>query len=74
MVNNTGKEDYTLEDVMGIVTMDEVLSKQKEMTIRVLNSGTSYQEEMSNLRGGVDYYTSQVDAFYNLDFHFYLYQ
>jgi cell wall-associated protease len=69
MVNNTGKEDYTLEDVMGIVTTDEVLSKQKEMTIRVLNSGTSYQEEMSNLRGGVDYYTSQVDAFYNLDFH-----
>lgn len=69
MVNSTGKEAYTLEDVAAIVTTDEVLTKQKEMTLRVLTEGTTYQEEMSHLKKGVDYYTSKVDAFYNLDFN-----
>ena len=69
MVQSTGKEVYTLADVTAIVTTDEALSKQKEMTIRVLTGGTSYQEEMAHLKGGVAYYTSQVNAFYNLDFN-----
>ncbi|WP_139956971.1 S8 family peptidase [Flavicella sediminum] len=69
MVKQTGKETYNLEDVEAIVTSDEGLIKQKEMTIRLLKGGTSYAEQMKQVQGGIDYYTSQVNAHYNLDFN-----
>lgn len=69
MVKNTGKENYTLEDVEGITTTDEALLKQKDMTINVLKGGTNYETEMKQVKGGIDHFSAQVDSQYNLDFN-----
>jgi subtilisin family serine protease len=69
MVKSTGKEDYSIEDVEAIVTEDEGLLKKKDLTIRILKGGTSFAEQMDQVKGGVDYFNSQVNAHYNLDFH-----
>lgn len=69
MVKSTGKENYSLADVEAIVTDDESLIKTKEMTLRIIKGGTSYAEQMEQVKGGVDYFNSQVNAHYNLDFH-----
>ncbi|MFC2108946.1 S8 family peptidase [Bacteroidota bacterium] len=69
MVAQTGKEDYTLEDVEAIVTTDENLIKQKEMTARMLKNGTSNVAQMQQVQKGLDHFTSQVDTNLNLDFN-----
>jgi subtilisin family serine protease len=69
MVKSTGKEVYSIADVEAILTDNEALMKTKEMTIKILKSGSSYAEQMEQVKGGVDYFSSQVDAHYNLDFN-----
>jgi len=69
LIEKTGKEDYTAEDVAAIETTDEKLMKQKEMAIGMLKSGTNFKAEMLQIQRGVDHYTSSVNSHYNLDFH-----
>ena len=69
MIKSTGKENYKLEDVLAIETEEEMLTKQKEMTLKVLQTGTSYTAEMEQVKKGISYFSSQVDSHYNLDFH-----
>tara|TARA_B110000967_G_scaffold39259_1_gene38937 strand:+ start:2095 stop:3753 length:1659 start_codon:yes stop_codon:yes gene_type:complete len=69
MIKGTGKENYKLEDVLAIETEEEMLTKQKEMTLKVLQTGTSYTAEMEQVKKGIAHFNSQVDSHYNLDFH-----
>ena len=69
MIKVTGKENYKLEDVLAIETEEEMLTKQKEMTLKVLQTGTSYTAEMEQVKKGIAHFNSQVDSHYNLDFH-----
>jgi len=68
MLKNTGKENYTAEDVAAIVAVDEALLRQKEMSLKVLKGGSNYADEMKQIQGGIDHFTAQVDSQYNLDF------
>ena len=69
MIANTGKEDYEISDVDSISTEDGLLLKQKELALNVLKGGSSIPQEMEQIKGGVDHFTSQVDSHYNLDFN-----
>ena len=69
MVEKTGKKNYTVADVEAITTTDEMLLKQKDMTLKILGSGSSYAEQMAQVKGGLDHFNSQVNAHYNLDFN-----
>jgi cell wall-associated protease len=69
MIKSTGKENYKFEDVLAIETEEEMLTKQKEMTLKVLQTGTSYTAEMEQVKKGISHFSSQVDSHYNLDFH-----
>ncbi|ANW97340.1 hypothetical protein AXE80_14010 [Wenyingzhuangia fucanilytica] len=69
MQNLTGKEDYTLEDLKAITSTFDFVNSQKEMAIKILESGSSVEEQLEQLEPAVDYYTSQVNSYYNINFN-----
>ncbi|MGY5355415.1 S8 family peptidase [Wenyingzhuangia sp. IMCC45467] len=69
MQNLTGKEEYTLEDLKAASSTFDFVNSQKEMAIKILSSGSSIDEQLKQLEPAVDYYTSQVNAYYNLEFN-----
>jgi subtilisin family serine protease len=58
------KTDYTLEDLNSLPAED-----QNPLLMRVFQSGGTVQEAIYQLKGGIDYYGSQVHTMYNLDFN-----
>ncbi|MGY6649207.1 S8 family peptidase [Wenyingzhuangia sp. IMCC45574] len=64
----TGKTSYTLDDVRGSVSESQEVNAKKDIAIRILSSGSSIAEQMEQLEGAVDYYTSKVNTYYNLEF------
>lgn len=69
MQNLTGKEDYTLEDLKAATSTFDFVNSQKDMAMKILGSGSSMEEQLAQLEPAVDYYTSQVNAYYNLEFN-----
>lgn len=65
----TGKEDYTLEDIKASSSAFDFINSQKEMAIKILSSGSSVEEQLKQLEPAVDYYTSQVNSYYNIEFN-----
>ena len=68
MQNLTGKEDYTLEDLKAATSTFDVVNSQKEMAIKILEAGSSVEEQLEDLEPAIDYYTSQVNSAYNVEF------
>ena len=68
MQNLTGKENYTLEDLKTVESTFEGINAKKQMAIRILESGSTLEKEIENLEGAVDYYTSKVNTYYNINF------
>lgn len=64
----TGKENYTLADLEKISTTLPQVNAQKDMATRILSSGSSIQKQLEQLDGALDYYTSKVNTYYNLEF------
>lgn len=64
----TGKSDYTLEDIKGTESSSQEINAKKEIAVRILSSGSSITEQMEQLDGAVDYYTSKVNTYYNIEF------
>ncbi len=57
------KEEYTIEDLNSLDTVD-----QNAYLMKIVSAGVNVQDYASRLEGGVDYYGSQVNIMYNLDF------
>lgn len=57
------KTDYTLEDLNSLPAED-----QNPLLMRVIQSGGTVQGAIDQLQGGLNYYGSQVNKLYNLDF------
>ncbi|MDO6800965.1 S8 family serine peptidase [Wenyingzhuangia sp. 1_MG-2023] len=64
----TGKKDYTLKDLNETNSTFAEVNAKKEMAIRILSSGSTIEDQIKQLDGAVDYYTSKVNTYYNLDF------
>ncbi|WP_010136973.1 S8 family peptidase [Ochrovirga pacifica] len=64
----TGKETYTLEDVKNTEALQPEVNAKKEIALRILSSGSTIKEQMEQLDGAIDYYTSKVNTYYNLEF------
>ncbi|GGF63116.1 S8 family peptidase [Wenyingzhuangia marina] len=69
MQDLTGKEEYTLEDLKAATSTFDFVNSQKQMAIKILESGSSVEEQLEQLEPAVDYYTSQVNSYYNLEFN-----
>ena len=65
----TGKKDYTLADLKALKEVPESIDKQIDLAKRVMADGSSLVEQMESIQKGVDYFTAQVNAHYNLDFN-----
>lgn len=59
-----GKSDYTLADLN---TLPE--AEKNPMLLRIYSSGGTVADAEEQLKGGIDYYGSQVKTMYNLDFN-----
>lgn len=57
------KTDYTLEDLNSLPAED-----QNPLLMRVIQSGGTVQGAIDQLQGGLNYYGSQVNKLYNIDF------
>ncbi|NJB81396.1 S8 family peptidase [Wenyingzhuangia aestuarii] len=68
MQNLTGKKDYTLEDVKAATSKFDFVNSKKEIAIRILESGSTIEEQIEQLEPAVEYYTSKVNTYYNLEF------
>ncbi|NIJ44033.1 subtilisin family serine protease [Wenyingzhuangia heitensis] len=68
MQNLTGKKEYTLEDIKGATSTFDLVNSKKEMAIRILESGSTIEEQIEQLEPAVEYYTSKVNTYYNLEF------
>lgn len=64
----TGKEEYTIEDVKNANSQFPQINAQKEMALKILSSGSSIEAEKEKLEEGVNYYTSKVNTYYNIEF------
>lgn len=68
MTQLTGKNDYTVEDLEKSSSTLPQVNAQKNMAIRILSSGSSIEKQLDQLEEAVDYYTSKVNTYYNLEF------
>jgi len=66
--NALGKEDYTLEEVKNLKISVEHNEAKKNMLVKILESGSSIQEQVEKLEPAVAYYTSKVNTYYNMNF------
>ena len=57
-----GKKDYTLADLQKLPAED-----QNPILMKIISSGDSIENTLSQIEKGIDYYGSQVDVMYNLD-------
>lgn len=58
------KTDYTIEDLN---TLPE--EERNPLLMRVISSGGTVADVQNQLKGGINYYGSQVNTMYNLDFN-----
>ena len=67
LVKKLGKEDFTLEEATKFA--DEPAVKSAMMYLpRVLTGKGTLGDVVKDIKGGVDYFASQADIMYNLDF------
>ncbi|MDZ7613140.1 MAG: S8 family peptidase [Flavobacteriaceae bacterium] len=59
-----GKSDYTLADLNALPE-----AEKNPMLLRIYSSGGTVADAEEQLKGGIDYYGSQVKTMYNLDFN-----
>jgi subtilisin family serine protease len=64
-----GKDDYTVDDLTNLKTDDKIVEAGKGMLLRIKASGKTIKESLSRIQGGVDYFGSQVETMYNVDFN-----
>jgi len=64
----TGKKDYTLEDLEKSKSTFEAMNSKKEIAKRILQGGSTIAAQIEELEPAVDYYTSKVNTYYNLEF------
>jgi len=58
------KKDYTIEDLNTLAIED-----QNPLLMKVISSGGTVQDTKEQLKSGIDYYGSQVNTMYNVDFN-----
>ncbi len=63
-----GKEDYTLEELEKFESEDKTVKEGKGMLMRLKASGATLEEGLKDIQGAVDYFSSQSDTMYNVDF------
>lgn len=63
-----GKEDYSVDDLMGLETEDKTVEAGKRMLMNIKASGATLEEGLSRVQRGVDYFSGQVETMYNVDF------
>lgn len=64
----TGKEGYTLKDLKENNSTFDALNSKKEIAVRILENGSNIKEQIEQLEPAVEYYTSKVNTYYNLEF------
>lgn len=64
----TGKKDYTLEDLEKSNSTFEAINSKKEIAKRILQGGSTIATQIEKLEPAVEYYTSKVNTYYNLEF------
>ncbi len=68
MKNLTGKEDYTLADLKASTSSFEAINSKKDIAISIFESGSSLKEQKEQIEEGLDYFSSKVNTYYNLNF------
>ncbi len=63
-----GKDEYSVDDLMGLETDDKTVGAGKRMLMNIKASGATLEEGLSRVQRGVDYFSSQVETMYNVDF------
>jgi len=64
-----GKDTYTLEEVTNLNSEDKAIKDALNYLPRMLGGGATVKESIDQIKGGVDYFSSQADYMYNLDFN-----
>lgn len=68
MQNLTSKKEYTLADLENATSSFDAINSKKQVAIKILKSGSTITEQIEQLEPAVDYYTSKVNTYYNLEF------
>ena len=63
-----GKDEYSVDDLMGLETEDKTVEAGKRMLMNIKASGGTLEGGLSRVQRGVDYFSSQVETMYNVDF------
>ena len=63
-----GKNNYTLEEVKSASSTFDYVNSKKEIIIKILEGGSNVKEQIKQLEPAIAYYTSKINAYYNLEF------
>ncbi len=67
LIEATGKDDPTMEDVQKLDTGDEAVNHAVQVAMSMLSDGGSIKEIKKELQFGLDYFSGQAEYYYNPD-------